>query len=140
MRTILMFVHILVSVGLIGLVLLQHGRGADAGAAFGSGASQTLFGARGSTSFLSRATAILAAVFFVTSLGLAYLTGQQHQRHSVTEIVAPATSDLPPLPMVPLSANKEAEPKEAAGLASPSIVEQNGTPAGESPQGAEQPR
>lgn len=116
-----MFVHILVSAGLIGLVLLQHGRGADAGAAFGSGASQTLFGARGSSSFLSRATAVLAAAFFFTSLGLAYLSGQQHQRHSVTEIVTPATSDLPPLPV--------SIPKETTGLASPSVVEQNSTPA-----------
>jgi preprotein translocase subunit SecG len=98
MRTILMFVHILVSITLIGLVLLQHGRGADAGAAFGSGASQTIFGARGSASFLTRATAVLATVFFMTSLMLAYLSGHQHQRGSVTDLVAPVSTDLPAAP------------------------------------------
>jgi len=92
MRTILIFIHIAASLGLIGLVLLQHGRGADAGAAFGSGASQTLFGARGSSSFLTRATALLAAIFFTTSLTLAYLSGQTQQRRSVTDLVSPASS------------------------------------------------
>ena len=67
---ILIIVHVLVALGIIGLVLLQHGKGADVGAAFGSGASGSLFGATGSANFLSRATAILAAVFFLTSLGL----------------------------------------------------------------------
>ncbi len=65
--------HILVGLSVIGLVLLQHGKGADMGAAFGSGASGSLFGASGSANFLSRTTGVLAAVFFVTSLGLAYL-------------------------------------------------------------------
>jgi len=66
-------VHILVGVAVIGLVLIQHGKGADMGAAFGSGASGSLFGASGSANFLSRTTGILAAVFFLTSLGLAYM-------------------------------------------------------------------
>ena len=66
-------VHILVGVAVIGLVLIQHGKGADMGAAFGSGASGSLFGATGSANFLSRTTAILAAAFFMTSLGLTYL-------------------------------------------------------------------
>lgn len=66
-------VHIIVGLGVIGLVLIQHGKGADMGAAFGSGASGSLFGASGSANFLSRTTAILAAVFFATSLALAYL-------------------------------------------------------------------
>ena len=72
MHTVLTVVHLLLALGLIGLVLLQHGKGADAGAAFGSGASATVFGSRGSANFLSRATAVLAAAFFVTSLVLAY--------------------------------------------------------------------
>jgi preprotein translocase subunit SecG len=71
--TLILVVHVLAALGVIGLVLLQHGKGADVGAAFGSGASGSLFGATGSANFLSRTTGVLAAVFFVTSLGLAYL-------------------------------------------------------------------
>lgn len=71
--SVILVVHILVGLGVIGLVLMQHGKGADMGAAFGSGASGSLFGATGSANFLSRATAVLAAVFFATSLTLAYL-------------------------------------------------------------------
>jgi preprotein translocase subunit SecG len=70
---VILVVHVVTALGIIGLVLLQHGKGADMGAAFGSGASGSLFGATGSANFLSRTTAILAAVFFVTSLGLAYV-------------------------------------------------------------------
>jgi preprotein translocase subunit SecG len=65
--------HVLVALAIIGLVLLQHGKGADVGSGFGGGASGSLFGATGSANFLSRTTAILATVFFLTSLGLAYL-------------------------------------------------------------------
>jgi len=72
MQTILTILQVFLSLGLIGLVLIQHGRGADAGAAFGAGASGTVFGARGSGSFLSRATGVLAALFFLTSMALAY--------------------------------------------------------------------
>ncbi|WP_082397309.1 preprotein translocase subunit SecG [Oryzomicrobium terrae] len=71
--SLIVVVHILVGLAIIGLVLMQHGKGADMGAAFGSGASGSLFGASGSANFLSRATAILAAVFFSTSLALAYV-------------------------------------------------------------------
>ncbi len=72
-------VHILVGAAIIGLVLLQHGKGADMGAAFGSGASGSLFGASGSANFLSRTTAILATIFFLTSLGLSYLATNRAQ-------------------------------------------------------------
>jgi preprotein translocase subunit SecG len=68
--------HTLIAIGIIALVLLQRGKGADAGAAFGAGASGTVFGSRGSGSFFSRATAILATAFFATSLTLAYLSSQ----------------------------------------------------------------
>jgi len=68
--------HLLLAIGLIGLILIQHGKGADAGAAFGSGASSTVFGARGSGSFLTRLTAILATLFFLTSMALAYFAAQ----------------------------------------------------------------
>lgn len=75
--SIALVVHLLAALGIIGLVLLQHGKGADMGAAFGSGASGSLFGATGSANFLSRTTGVLAAVFFVTSLTLAYLASKQ---------------------------------------------------------------
>ncbi len=65
--------HVLIALAIIGLVLLQHGKGADMGSGFGGGASSSLFGATGSANFLSRATAVLATLFFLTSLGLAYL-------------------------------------------------------------------
>jgi preprotein translocase subunit SecG len=69
--------HTLIALGIIALVLLQRGKGADAGAAFGAGASGTVFGSRGSGSFFSRATAVLATAFFTTSLTLAYLSSQR---------------------------------------------------------------
>ena len=65
--------HVLVALAIIGLVLLQHGKGADMGSGFGGGASSSLFGATGSANFLSRATAVLATIFFLLSLALAYL-------------------------------------------------------------------
>jgi preprotein translocase subunit SecG len=90
MQTVIVIVHVLAAMGVVGLVLLQQGKGADAGAAFGSGASATMFGARGSGSFLTRSTAILATVFFLTSLSLAYFSGRSAAPASVTEIIAPA--------------------------------------------------
>jgi preprotein translocase subunit SecG len=72
-QTLAVVFHVLLALGIVGLVLLQRGRGADAGAGFGAGASGTVFGARGSASFLSRMTAVLATLFFLTSLGLSYL-------------------------------------------------------------------
>ncbi|MFY9315797.1 MAG: preprotein translocase subunit SecG [Burkholderiales bacterium] len=71
--TVVIVLHVLIALVIIGLVLLQHGKGADMGSGFGGGASGSLFGATGSANFLSRATAILATLFFLTSLGLAYL-------------------------------------------------------------------
>ena len=72
METLLLVVHVVAAFAIIGLVLLQHGKGADMGAAFGGGASGSVFGSTGSANFLSRATAILATVFFLTSMGLTW--------------------------------------------------------------------
>lgn len=94
MYQVIIVFHVLVGLGVVGLVLMQQGKGADAGAAFGSGASGTIFGARGSSSFLSRATAILAALFFTTSLGLAILGGKQVQTKDIMDVPA-APSELP---------------------------------------------
>jgi preprotein translocase subunit SecG len=104
METVLIVIHLLLSLGLIGLVLIQHGKGADAGAAFGSGASATVFGSRGSGSFLSRTTAALATLFFATSLALAYFAmntardaGLMEQAVQQEEAKPAAPSDLPDL-------------------------------------------
>ncbi|CAL94012.1 preprotein translocase subunit SecG [Azoarcus olearius] len=75
--SVVLTVHVVVGLGVIGLVLVQHGKGADMGAAFGSGASGSLFGSSGSANFLSRTTAVLATVFFVTSLSLSYLASNK---------------------------------------------------------------
>ncbi len=127
MHTILVVFHLFLSIGLIGLILIQHGKGAEAGAAFGSGASATVFGARGSANFLSRTTGVLAALFFVTSLALAWMAmntardaGIMASAPEVEEIPAPvSTSDLPPVveqkapagdvPQVPVEGTPAAE-------------------------------
>lgn len=103
-NSILLVTQVLLSISLIVLILMQHGKGADAGAAFGSGASATVFGARGSGNFMTRATTILAVLFFLTCLALAYVSSNREGPKSVTGSVtaqelemAPAdASDLPP--------------------------------------------
>jgi preprotein translocase subunit SecG len=83
---VIIVVHVLVALAIIGLVLLQHGKGADMGSGFGGGASSSLFGATGSANFLSRATAVLATLFFVLSLVLAYLaTNRPREGGSVVD-------------------------------------------------------
>ena len=101
MEFIVWVVHVLVAVALIGLVLLQHGKGADMGAAFGSGASGSLFGASGSANFLSRTTAILATAFFLTSMGLTFFSAKgnapaaQPATQQQGQPVAPAAPQAP---------------------------------------------
>jgi preprotein translocase subunit SecG len=87
MREAVLIIDILAALGIIGLVLLQQGKGADMGSGFGSGASQTLFGARGSSNFLTRTTAILATIFFVANLTLAWLASTQTDAPSVTTTI-----------------------------------------------------
>ena len=110
MYTLLLIVQVALAIGLIGLILIQHGKGADAGAAFGSGASSTVFGARGAGSFLTRTTAILATLFIANSLLLStpLILGDRSAPASVTERFnepagerAPAPSDLPDAPTAP---------------------------------------
>ncbi len=93
MSEILSIGHIFLCIGLIGLILIQHGKGADAGAAFGGGASSTVFGSQGSTSFLSRATSILATFFFVTCLALAYFSIQRIEPKSALESIQPTQTE-----------------------------------------------
>jgi preprotein translocase subunit SecG len=101
--TLVLIVHVVAALGICGLVLLQHGKGADMGAAFGGGASGSLFGATGSANFLSRATAILAVIFFLTSLGLTYLA--THRTAAPTGVMDRAPEPSPvPTPSTPAQA------------------------------------
>ena len=96
--TIVLAVQMLSALGMIGLILLQHGKGADMGAAFGSGASGSLFGATGSANFLSRTTAVLAAVFFCCTLALAYFGNLRPADSGSVLDRAPATAPAAPAP------------------------------------------
>ena len=107
MQTIIIIVHVIVAIAIVGLVLLQQGKGADAGASFGAGASQTVFGASGSGNFLVRATTISAVIFFVTSLSLAIFAKNQAGTGTTSglpivneEILEEATSSQSDLPIL----------------------------------------
>ena len=112
---IIIVIHILLGIGIIGLVLIQHGKGADAGAAFGSGSSGSVFGAQGSASFLSRTTAIFAGLFFVTSLGLAFLSGYHSKKTDLIDTISVGQSASD----VPLSSVKPAEDAAPTAAALP---------------------
>jgi len=107
LQSFIIFVHAVLALAIIGVVLMQKGKGADAGAGFGSGASGTVFGARGSATFLSKTTAVLATLFFITSLSLAYMAAHRPKVavDSVLDKAAPAAPAVPsaalPLPVVP---------------------------------------
>ncbi len=88
MQNVIWVIHVLTAAVLIGLVLMQHGKGADMGAAFGSGSAGGLFGSRGSANFLSRSTAVAATVFFITSMTLTYMYGHPSQGTSVMDRAA----------------------------------------------------
>ena len=144
MTNILLVIHVLAAIGIVVLVLLQQGRGADMGAAFGGG-SQTLFGARGSANFLSRITAVLAAVFFLTSLSLAFLYGHANVQRSVTDQAieepaaptAPAPSDIPAIPGQPATqgATDDVPAPPAADSAAPQDPSQEPLPDSPAPSG-----
>lgn len=104
MFSIILAIHLILAFFLIVLVLMQQGKGADAGANFGGGSSQSVFGSSGSGGFLLRVTAVIATLFFITSLTLAYLGAQQAKGYqSVTQKVAekPVKSEVPTAPVVP---------------------------------------
>jgi len=95
MESIILIVHVLLALAVIGLVLLQQGKGADAGASFGGGASQTVFGSQGSGNFLTRTTAVLATLFFVTSFVLAVYAKQRAAEDTNLDIAVPALVETP---------------------------------------------
>ena len=111
-QTLAVVFHVLLAFGIVGLVLLQRGKGADAGAGFGAGASGTVFGARGSANFLSRTTAVLATLFFVSSLGLSYLFSKGPAETSVMDRVA--TQQPAPAPTAPAPAADGSAPAAPA--------------------------
>jgi len=110
MEKLVLVIHVLAAVGVIGLVLLQHGKGADMGASFGSGASGSLFGVSGSSNFMSHATAGFVAVFFATSLTLAYMAGNKADGGSVVKAHAAQTVDAEKAKAANVDANKPEVP------------------------------
>jgi preprotein translocase subunit SecG len=121
LHTLILIFHVIVGAMIIGLVLVQRGKGAETGAAFGAGASATVFGAKGSANFLSRSTAVLATVFFATSLGLAYLGSQRPVAKSIVDQesgseapvarpaeTSPVPAELPVLPAAPTTGDTPA--------------------------------
>ena len=109
--TIILLIHVLSALGIIGLVLMQHGKGADMGAAFGSGASGSLFGAAGSAHFLSRSTAILAVVCFVTSLSLAYIASNRPKTSGI--VTQDAVQSQPVSKTAPAEGGKAGSPADS---------------------------
>ena len=93
MEQLIIVIHVLVAIAIVSLVLLQHGKGADVGAAFGSGSANTMFGSQGSVPFLMKLTSILAAIFFVTSMSLSFLASRAHKQENLLKLPsAPVTT------------------------------------------------
>jgi preprotein translocase subunit SecG len=126
LQTATIVFHVLIAAAIVGLVLLQRGKGADAGAGFGAGASGTVFGARGSASFLSRMTATLAALFIVTSLTLAYMSGRKPEEPTsvIDRLPAPATDAENTVP---------APPVDPAAVTNEPVEAQDAPPTNETP-------
>src|SRR5688500_385500 len=125
MEIVILVFHILAALAIVGLVLLQHGKGADVGAAFGSGSAGSVFGSSGSANFLSRMTAVAAVIFFLTSLGLTYFSGSKSDTKGLMATPPPAqekslpsqippTAPAPGVPAAPAS-KSGGEPGSKAG-------------------------
>lgn len=102
MYQLMLLIHVLIALAIVGLVLMQHGKGADIGAAFGSGASNTLFGSQGTGGFLFKLTGALALAFFITSLSLSYLVSMQYQQAEQQAIPQQSTPEV----TIPVPVNK----------------------------------
>lgn len=119
LQTLVIVVHVIAALVIIGLVLLQHGKGADMGASFGSGSAGSLFGASGSANFLSRTTAIVATVFFLTSLGMAFIATHKPRAGGGGGVMDSVTTPVTPATPVPAAAPTPAAiPGQAAAPAS----------------------
>ncbi|MGZ8227177.1 MAG: preprotein translocase subunit SecG [Methylococcaceae bacterium] len=102
MYQVIIVIHVLLGLSIIGLIMMQQGKGADAGAAFGTGSAGSVFGAQGAASFLSRTTAIMAVLFFTTSLGLAVLNGQKGPAYDLMSSPSASDSSLESAPAAPV--------------------------------------
>ena len=139
MDLVVLILHVIAAAGIIGLVLIQHGKGADVGAAFGSGSAGSVFGSAGSANFLSRLTAGLALVFFVTSIGLTFLATKRSGNKGVmanqpaatqsTPDKVPGASDVPVVPAAKSDAGAKKDDKAA-----PAAAATTGSKAGEVPK------
>jgi len=149
-QTLAVVFHVLLAASIIGLVLIQRGKGADAGAGFGAGASGTVFGARGSGSFLSRTTAILATLFFLTSLALAYFAMRAGERPGILSQAPaaatapkaapkPATPELPVVPQTKTDAAPEVPVVTEKKPAAPAAATETPAAPAQKPEAAEAP-
>ena len=143
LMTLVIVVQMLAALGMIGLVLIQHGKGADMGASFGSGASGSLFGATGSANFLSRTTAVLAAIFFACTLALAYfsnLRGAPSEGGSILERAAPGASapSAPATPSQQIPGELPAAPAQPATGSAPAAAPTAADPGASPASGAAQ--
>jgi preprotein translocase subunit SecG len=142
MDLVVLILHVIAAAGIIGLVLVQHGKGADVGAAFGSGSAGSVFGSAGSANFLSRLTAGLALVFFITSIGLSYLTNKRGSNKGVmanqpaaTQAApekAPGASDVPVVPVAPVLKTDKGD--KAVPSTAPAAPADAGSKAGGAPK------
>ncbi len=135
MQTIILIVHVLIGLTLIGLVLIQHGKGADAGAAFGSGSSGTVFGARGAATFLQKLTGWLVVAFFGTSLLLAYVINTSHTPSSVVNSVPVSSTGSNEVPGQNPAAPVNSAPAKPADVPSTPSSEQPAPATAEPKQG-----
>lgn len=131
--TVVLVAQMLSALGMIGLILVQHGKGADMGAAFGSGGSGSLFGASGSANFLSRTTAVLAAVFFVCTLALAYFSNARPQTGSSVLEGSTLTAPAPAAPasgaaQIPGTAVPVPAPAKTSAPAAPGVPDSGQIP------------
>ena len=117
MQSLILILHVLAAIAIIALVLLQHGRGADSGASFGSGASNTMFGSTGSVPFLMKLTGILAAVFFTTSISLSYLATHDQKKSNILD-----------MPVLPVKTTPVTQPKQNGNTSSPATDVMNFAP------------
>jgi preprotein translocase subunit SecG len=131
METLVLVIHVLAALAIVGLVLLQHGKGADVGAAFGSGSAGSVFGSAGSANFLSRMTAGAAIVFFLTSLGLTYFSGTRNEGRGV---MAPAATTQDPSLPAQIPGTVPAAPPAPAGAAAPPAAAESGSKAQDIPK------
>lgn len=138
MELLVLILHVIAALVVIGLVLLQHGKGADAGAAFGGGASGSVFGSAGSANFLSRATAIFALIFFLTSLGLTYLSVKKTDQ---TGVMKSQPAPAGPLSDIPVPTTAPGLPPAAGGPKSGEMPKSADVPkAGEAPKSESVPK